>query len=596
MAAKFAEIFIKLGLKKEGFDKEIKSTKANFKSLGQDLLKTGAIIGGVATGAVLAGKAIFEMGKQGAAVIQTGESFEFLLEKVGAAPDLLDQLRDATLGTVDDMTLMESTLTLTAGAGDDLSKMMMNAAPQLAEIAKAANKLNPALGDTAFMYQSIGTGVKRAQPLILDNLGLTIKVGDANEEFAESIGKTVEQLTAEEKSMAILNATLEAGDTLIAQVGGSVEAAGDEMAIAEAKIANMTDELKTRLVPVVADASDKFIEFIDAMDKSEEPVQALIDAEKNLIITRERQLELLDDYKNGVITAEELIKILTDATEDYNEELNMTAEATGWAAGQDRELITAKEDLIEVTDDAVISMGELGLAALGANDEIGGLAGVLEKELQQALKAATDSVFELERAKFLMKLATQNLSQAEREQAIATLASIRRVETLSGAVKDGTVSQEDYLQALMDGEVTIEEYNELMGIAFDVTDKFGNELDDTKTSLEELMGTDWVIKIKYVAFGAIPDPRGFAEKGIPVPGGQHGLSMIVPPGFPNDSFPVLASSGEHVQVTPRGSRGGGNSYTYVRYGDQNIIENPAQAAFLIEKERQAEFDEIDKVI
>lgn len=247
MAAKFAEIYIKLGLKKKGFDKGIKGTKATFKDLGTSLLKTGAVMGGVAAGAALAGKAIFEMAKQGAAVIQTGESFEFLLEKVGAAPDLLDQLTEATLGTVDSGTLMASTLTLTAGAGDDLTKMMMEAAPQLAKIAKAANKLNPALGDTAFMYKSIGTGVKRAQPLILDNLGLTIKVGTANEDFAKSIGKTVEQLTAEEKSMAILNATLAAGDNLIAQVGGSVEAAGDEMAIAEAKIANMTDELKNQI-------------------------------------------------------------------------------------------------------------------------------------------------------------------------------------------------------------------------------------------------------------------------------------------------------------------------------------------------------------
>ena len=39
MAAKFAEIWIKLGLKKEGFDKDIKSTKTSFSSIGKDLLK-----------------------------------------------------------------------------------------------------------------------------------------------------------------------------------------------------------------------------------------------------------------------------------------------------------------------------------------------------------------------------------------------------------------------------------------------------------------------------------------------------------------------------------------------------------------------------
>ena len=89
------------------------------------------------------------------------------------------------------------------------------------------------------------------------------------------------------------------------------------------------------------------------------------------------------------------------------------------------------------------------------------------------------------------------------------------------------------------------------------------------------------------------------------PGSQHGLNMIVPPGYPGDTFPILASSGEHVLITPqnqmRGGRGGasrgaGNTYNYVRYGDRNIVTEPAQAAFLVEKQRQAQFDEIDKVI
>ena len=58
MAAKFAEIFIKLGLKKEGFDKEVKKTSTSFKDMGKSMLKTGAIIGGVAAGAVIAGIAV----------------------------------------------------------------------------------------------------------------------------------------------------------------------------------------------------------------------------------------------------------------------------------------------------------------------------------------------------------------------------------------------------------------------------------------------------------------------------------------------------------------------------------------------------------
>jgi len=162
------------------------------------------VVGGVTAGLVIAGKALFDLGERGAIVEQTGESFDFLIEKLELAPDLLDQLSDAALGTVDRMTLMGGVATLLAGTTDELGNRLGNATPQLLEIAKAANKLNPQLGDTAFMFESIATGVKRAQPLILDNLGLTIKVGAANEAMAKELGKSVEALTAEEKAMAIL--------------------------------------------------------------------------------------------------------------------------------------------------------------------------------------------------------------------------------------------------------------------------------------------------------------------------------------------------------------------------------------------------------
>jgi hypothetical protein len=43
------------------------------------------------------------------------------------------------------------------------------------------------------------------------------------------------------------------------------------------------------------------------------------------------------------------------------------------------------------------------------------------------------------------------------------------------------------------------------------------------------------------------------------PGGANGLDFIVPGGYPNDSYPFRAQSGEHVQVTPAGQTGGGFS-------------------------------------
>ncbi|RJX17547.1 MAG: hypothetical protein C4575_12960 [Desulforudis sp.] len=209
---------------------------------------------------------VFELGKAGEQINQTTASFEGLVESIGAAPDLLDQLRSASKGTVDDMKLMSSTLTLAAGASDELAGAMMGAAPQLMEIAKAANKLNPTLGDTTFMYESLAMGIKRSSPLILDNLGLTIKVEEANRQYADSIGKTVDQLTAEELKMALLEATLKAGDQMLQQVGGSTDSATDSIARMETATKNAADAFKAMLAPAISDAADAIYYMLEGAD------------------------------------------------------------------------------------------------------------------------------------------------------------------------------------------------------------------------------------------------------------------------------------------------------------------------------------------
>ena len=100
------------------------------------------------------------------------------------------------------------------------------------------------------MYESIATGIKRGSPLILDNLGIVVKVGEANEIYAATLGKTVEELTAAEKQMALLNATVLAGDRLIEQAGGTVESATDSWSRLRVEIKNATDATKAQAAEI----------------------------------------------------------------------------------------------------------------------------------------------------------------------------------------------------------------------------------------------------------------------------------------------------------------------------------------------------------
>ncbi len=59
-------------------------------------------------------KAAFDFAQLGATVIQTESSFTNLIDTIGAAPNLLQQLQDASGGTIDKLSLMSSTATLLA--------------------------------------------------------------------------------------------------------------------------------------------------------------------------------------------------------------------------------------------------------------------------------------------------------------------------------------------------------------------------------------------------------------------------------------------------------------------------------------------------
>jgi len=286
--------FGQVGRASGGFDKSIRGTGLSLSALKASTI--GATAGIVAFAA--AAKKAFDMAQAGAAVEQTRESFD----RLGVS---LDDLRAKSLGTVDDMTLMSSTLTLTAGASEELQGHLLGAAPQLLEIAKAANALNPALGDTSFMYQSIATGVKRASPLILDNLGIMVKVGEANERYAAQVGKTVEQLTAEEKQIALLNATLEAGNRLIEQSGGSAASAGDAYA---------------QLGTYVKNSGNDFKAFIH--EALEPTVQWLAD-----LLTKSQQVLALQRQATGAAVSDPTV-----SWEDYiREQARALDEAGQWA-------------------------------------------------------------------------------------------------------------------------------------------------------------------------------------------------------------------------------------------------------------------------
>ena len=500
------------------------------KSIQGGFSNLGPIV--AATGAFLALNKAIEFGKEGATIAQTEASFNGLMTSMGVAPDILQQMRDATLGTVDDMTLMSSTMTLLAGTSEKLGSAMVDNAPRLLEIAKAANKLNPSLGDTAFLYNSLATGIKRSSPLILDNLGLVVKVGDANEVMAAKLNKSVEALTAEEKSMALLEAALVAGDRMIEQVGGSVEAMGDKFAEAQTNLKNTSDELKVRLLPAVAAATEELARFlIVAGGDLPAELAKMIDANKNAGKSFGQLAEEAREAKAMIIyggPAQEEAKLFWI---DMSKSVKLTAEeliALGLAADQTWPQIVALAEAmgIELDRTAWADYAEVVLNAARAVEpwiERQQMAEEAQRKHLKSLAAGDDAWFqyikrmrEAELGITNVTITTDDLAKAQKALD-AVIKDIRKsYEDFFGSLSTGigklrelgdaqTQSAKDYAKSLAD-------LNKDAKKAYDdVRNNFEASLPDA-TTVADRMGMagdawdEWALRIQAIIEGGVSNP------------------------------------------------------------------------------------------
>lgn len=111
-------------------------------------------------------------------------------------PFSLDGVTKATHGMIDQQTLV-------ASASSAVALGVTKTSGEFEALGAASVKLAAKLGQPAdALLNNLVTALGRGSTELLDNAGIVLKVGDAHERYAASIGKTVEQLTNEEKAVA----------------------------------------------------------------------------------------------------------------------------------------------------------------------------------------------------------------------------------------------------------------------------------------------------------------------------------------------------------------------------------------------------------
>jgi hypothetical protein len=94
---------------------------------------------------------------------------------------------------------------------------------QMGAIATAARGASTALGrDFEDSFNRLVRGVTKAEPELLDELGIILRLEPATKKYAQAIGKSVKDLTTFEKSQAVLNEVLTQSEEKYGAVGDAV--------------------------------------------------------------------------------------------------------------------------------------------------------------------------------------------------------------------------------------------------------------------------------------------------------------------------------------------------------------------------------------
>ena len=192
--------------------------------------------------------------------VEVRNAFERMAAESGrSSQQLLQNMSKAAAGTVSKIDLMKQAnqafLLVGSEVGEKLPKMM--------EIARAAAKATGQ--DVGFMFQSIVTGIGRQSKMILDNLGINIKMSEAQEKYAATLGKTAAQLTEAEKKQAFMNEAMAQGEDIIRRTGSEQVSFNEKMAQFSAALDDIKQALGEVLIPVLTTAIDVLTNLGDAV-------------------------------------------------------------------------------------------------------------------------------------------------------------------------------------------------------------------------------------------------------------------------------------------------------------------------------------------
>lgn len=204
------------------------------------------------------GEMAFELARDAAQADVTREAFNSLAESFGQnADDMLASMRTSSKGMISDANLvLDANRAMLLGVAQNTEQLTT-----LLDIARVRGR---AMGiDLTKAFDDIVTGLGRMSPRILDNLGIVGGQG-ALEAYADSVGRTVNDLSDAQKQAILFNHVLSTSKTLLDAAANSGDNAADKFEQFGAKLENSKKQLGDFLLE--AGATDSLDTFSTAID------------------------------------------------------------------------------------------------------------------------------------------------------------------------------------------------------------------------------------------------------------------------------------------------------------------------------------------
>lgn len=263
-----SEMLVRLKAETNDYDRNIAKAKRTLDDFKQSNLTLGGILSNTAKSLTAAAAGFMSISAAASAIkgvveesielAKAGEGIRIAFERLNQ-PGLLDNLREATHGTVTNLELMKAAVKF-----NDFKLPVEELGTMLAFAQQKAKDTGQSID---YMVDSIVTGLGRKSLMILDNLGLS-----ANE--------------IKEKMKETGDMTKAVGEIIREQMGSAgeyVRTAADEAAAAEVRMKNEMEELGKTISPLTSAARDLSTELkVGILQTINELAPAVVDLHREI--------------------------------------------------------------------------------------------------------------------------------------------------------------------------------------------------------------------------------------------------------------------------------------------------------------------------